>query len=162
MNQPQTKVVKTMARKSVAINEEVFKNSVKKAEENGGFKTLAELYAVVAQVYTMAVIAMGSTTFCTPTLAKKFIGEWEIETKTEPGRKGRPAKESFLAAKLAKLEEACLAIYEVMPEEYQHLIASLVEIIDEKHETTTETAEIEDETLEPIMPNNETEQRQAA
>ena len=51
---------------------------------------------------------------------------------------------------------ACTVIIDTIPEEYQHLIADLVAIIDEK-ETTTETAEIEDETLPPIPPE-ETEQ----
>lgn len=147
-----------MARKSTVIDREVFETSVKEAEKNGALKNLGELYTAIAQIYTMAVIAMGKTTFCSTTLAKKFLEEWGIETKTEPGRKGRPAKESFLAAKLAKLDEACCAIHDTLPEEYRHLIMSLIAIIDEKPETTAEETEIEEETLEPIIPVEETEQ----
>ncbi len=145
-----------MARKSTVIDRVVFEAAVKTAEKNGALKNLSELYIAIAQAYTMAVIALGKTTFCSTTLAKKFLEEWQIATLTAPGRKGRPAKESFLAAKLAKLNEACTVIIDTIPEEYQHLIADLVAIIDEK-ETTTETAEIEDETLPPIPPE-ETEQ----
>jgi len=145
------KVVFKMARKSTVIDQVIFTKSVKEAEKNGALKNLSELYDAIASAYTLAVIALGSTTFCSPTLAKKHIEDWGIETLTSPGKKGRPAKESFLSAKLVKLNEACTVILETIPEEYQHLIASLIEIIDEK-ETTTETAEIEDETLQPIMP----------
>ena len=168
-NQTRTKEVNTMARKSTQLNREMFEKAVKEAEKDGKLKNLGALYDAIAQIYTMAVIALKQTTFCTPTLAKKWLDEWQIETLTEPGRKGRPAKESFLATKLVKLEEACKAIYETIPEEYQHLIADLVAIIDEK-ETTSETTEIEEETLPPILPEQtettETEQtdeqRQAA
>ena len=141
-----------MARKSTQLNREMFEAAVKEAEKNGALKNLGALYDAIASAYTLAVIALGSTTFCSPTLAKKHIEDWGIETVTSPGKKGRPAKESFLSAKLAKLNEACIVIIETIPEEYQHLIASLIEIIDEKPETTMETTEIEDETLSPIIP----------
>lgn len=172
------KVVFIMARKSTVIDQVVFTSSVKEAEKNGALKNLGELYTAIARIYTLAVIALGSTVYCTPALAKKFIEEWGIETLTEPGRKGRPAKkDDFLVKKLEEAQNLCAQLMNLIPVEmtelrtdFQFLQTFLSlqpgETIDEETgeviKPVTENVssdEITDETLEPIMPD---EQRIAA
>lgn len=172
------KVVFTMARKSTVIDQVVFTNSVKEAEKNGALKNLGALYDAVARIYTLAIIALGSTVYCTPALAKKHIDEWKIETVTGPGRKGRPGKDNFLANKLSEAQEMAAVLMSLIPEEMEQLKADFKyfqtflslqpgetindetgEVIKPVVSESTPDETIADETLEPVMPE---EQRIAA
>lgn len=170
-----------MARKSTVIDQVVFVASVKEAENNGALKNLGELYDAIARIYTMAVIALGSTVYCTPALAKKWVEEWEIVTLTSPGRKGRPGKESFISYKLSEAQRMGTDLMNLIPEEmtdlrtdFQYLLTFLSlqpgetindetgEVIKPVVSESVSDETIVDETLEPIMPEQSSDERLAA
>ena len=145
-----------MARKPVVVNETMFRSAVVNAEANGPLKNLGLLYGAIVKQYTILTLTNNDLPPISAAIAKERLSTWQIEVKTDPGRK---PKNNLFAARLAEITAAVGLIKSLVPVEMAELLDLFDELVcivnepleapAESTETTTETAETTEETIEP-------------
>ena len=145
-----------MARKPVVVNETIFRSAVANAEKDGGLKNLGVLYGAIVKQYTLLTIDDNELPPISTAIVKERLSLWQIEVKTDPGRK---PKNNLFAARLAEITAAVGLIKSLVPVEMTDLLGLFDELVcivnepleapAESTETTTETAETTEETVEP-------------
>lgn len=148
-----------MARTPVAVDRAKFEAAVVNAEANGPLKNLGLLYGAIVKHYTILTIDDNELKPISAAIAKDRLSEWQIEVKTDAGRKSKP---NLFAIKITGILAGIACIKGEVPAELTNiheLLDELVGIVNEPlepAESTVPPADVADEeTVEPIIPTAE-------
>lgn len=141
-----------MARTPVAVDRPMFEAAVVNAEANGPLKNLGLLYGAIVKHYTILTIDNNEIKPISAAIVKDRLSEWQIELKTEPGRK--PQKNLF-SAKLAGILAGIACIKGEVPAELANIHELLDELVTIVNEPLEPAKVADEETVEPIVPTAE-------
>lgn len=148
-----------MARTATKVDENLFRSAVANAEKNGALKNLGVLYGAIVKQYTILTIENNELPPISAAVAKERLSAWQIEVKTDPGRK---PKSNLFAIKIAGILAGIACIKGEVPAdmtEIHELLDELVGIVNEPLEAPVESAvsetETAEETVEVIVPSAE-------
>ena len=155
---PVTLEISVMARTATKVDENLFRSAVANAEKNGALKNLGVLYGAIVKQYTILTIENNELPPISAAVAKERLSTWQIEVKTDPGRK---PKSNLFAIKIAGILAGIACIKGEVPAdmaEIHELLDELVGIVNEPlepAETTVSETETAEETVEVIVPSAE-------